>query len=90
VSSERRRAPLDGTARRVGGTLTHRVDIRIVATTNRGLRRLIVKPLDLNRCHPARRAVGYQHMSHSKADALRGTLDLRILETLEAMGPLHG
>ena len=29
-------------------------------------------------------------MSHRKADVLRGTLDLMILETLEAMGPLHG
>jgi two-component system, NtrC family, response regulator HydG len=30
---------------RVGGTLTHRVDIRIVAATNRGLRRLVERQL---------------------------------------------
>ena len=29
-------------------------------------------------------------MERDKADVLRGTLDLMILETLEAMGPLHG
>jgi transcriptional regulator len=29
-------------------------------------------------------------MADGKADVLRGTLDLMILKTLEAMGPLHG
>ena len=34
-------------------------------------------------------AVGSQHMS-VKSDVLHGTLDLIILKTLDAMGPLHG
>lgn len=29
-------------------------------------------------------------MSHEKAEVLQGTLDLMILKTLDAMGPLHG
>ena len=29
-------------------------------------------------------------MSESKSDILQGTLDLMVLQTLEAMGPLHG
>jgi PadR family transcriptional regulator PadR len=29
-------------------------------------------------------------MARRKADVLHGTLDLMILKTLEAMGPLHG
>jgi PadR family transcriptional regulator, regulatory protein PadR len=29
-------------------------------------------------------------MADSKADILRGTLDLMVLQTLDAMGPLHG
>jgi transcriptional regulator len=29
-------------------------------------------------------------MSDSKSDILQGTLDLMVLQTLEAMGPLHG
>lgn len=29
-------------------------------------------------------------MPESKADILQGTLDLMVLKTLEAMGPLHG
>src|ERR1700751_5377841 len=29
-------------------------------------------------------------MPHSKFDLLQGTLDLMVLHTLEAMGPLHG
>ena len=29
-------------------------------------------------------------MSETKLDLLQGTLDLMVLQTLEAMGPLHG
>ena len=29
-------------------------------------------------------------MAESKSDILQGTLDLMVLQTLEAMGPLHG
>ena len=29
-------------------------------------------------------------MSYAKADVLQGTLDLMVLKTLEALGPLHG
>src|SRR3984893_895076 len=29
-------------------------------------------------------------MAESKSDILQGTLDLMVLKTLEAMGPLHG
>ena len=29
-------------------------------------------------------------MGESKSDVLQGTLDLMVLKTLEAMGPLHG
>ena len=29
-------------------------------------------------------------MAQSKSDILQGTLDLMVLQTLEAMGPLHG
>src|SRR5438132_14221353 len=29
-------------------------------------------------------------MNESKSDILQGTLDLMVLQTLEAMGPLHG
>ena len=29
-------------------------------------------------------------MSHDKSDVLHGTLDLLVLKTLDAMGPLHG
>jgi PadR family transcriptional regulator PadR len=29
-------------------------------------------------------------MPHTKSDILQGTLDLMVLKTLEAMGPLHG
>ena len=29
-------------------------------------------------------------MAESKSDILRGTLDLMVLKTLEAMGPMHG
>jgi PadR family transcriptional regulator PadR len=29
-------------------------------------------------------------MTHSKLDLLQGTLDLMVLRTLDAMGPLHG
>jgi PadR family transcriptional regulator, regulatory protein PadR len=29
-------------------------------------------------------------MAESKSDVLQGTLDLMVLKTLEAMGPLHG
>lgn len=29
-------------------------------------------------------------MPHSKLDLLQGTLDLMVLQTLDAMGPLHG
>ena len=29
-------------------------------------------------------------MGENKSDVLRGTLDLMVLKTLEAMGPLHG
>jgi len=29
-------------------------------------------------------------MSESKSDILQGTLDLMVLQTLDAMGPLHG
>src|ERR1700744_6451216 len=29
-------------------------------------------------------------MSNAKADVLQGTLDLMVLKTLEALGPLHG
>ena len=29
-------------------------------------------------------------MSEPKLDLLQGTLDLMVLQTLEAMGPLHG
>src|SRR5229473_5311116 len=29
-------------------------------------------------------------MSDSKSDILQGTLDLMVLQTLDAMGPLHG
>lgn len=29
-------------------------------------------------------------MTHSKLDLLQGTLDLMVLQTLAAMGPLHG
>ena len=29
-------------------------------------------------------------MADSKSDILRGTLDLMVLQTLDAMGPLHG
>ena len=29
-------------------------------------------------------------MSHDKSEILQGTLDLMILKTLDAMGPLHG
>jgi len=29
-------------------------------------------------------------MAHSKLDLLQGTLDLMVLQTLAAMGPLHG
>src|SRR5213594_5252115 len=32
---------------------------------------------------------GAQHMS-DKSDILQGTLDLMVLKTLDAMGPLHG
>jgi transcriptional regulator with PAS, ATPase and Fis domain len=39
------RAIQDLAVERVGGTLTHRVDIRIVAATNRGLRRLVERQL---------------------------------------------
>ncbi len=31
-----------------------------------------------------------QDMDKAKADVLQGTLDLMVLQTLEAMGPLHG
>jgi PadR family transcriptional regulator PadR len=31
-----------------------------------------------------------QRMGDSKADILQGTLDLMVLQTLDAMGPLHG
>jgi PadR family transcriptional regulator PadR len=31
-----------------------------------------------------------QQMGESKSDVLQGTLDLMVLKTLEAMGPLHG
>ena len=30
------------------------------------------------------------HMSADKSDILQGTLDLMVLKTLDAMGPLHG
>ena len=29
-------------------------------------------------------------MAHGKPEILQGTLDLMVLKTLEAMGPLHG
>ena len=29
-------------------------------------------------------------MDHTKSDILQGTLDLMVLKTLDAMGPLHG
>jgi transcriptional regulator len=29
-------------------------------------------------------------MDHAKTDVLQGTLDLMVLKTLEALGPLHG
>jgi PadR family transcriptional regulator PadR len=29
-------------------------------------------------------------MTHSKAEILQGTLDLMVLKTLDAMGPMHG
>ena len=29
-------------------------------------------------------------MAHDKSDILQGTLDLMVLKTLDAMGPLHG
>jgi transcriptional regulator len=29
-------------------------------------------------------------MSHDKSEILQGTLDLMVLKTLEAMGPMHG
>jgi PadR family transcriptional regulator PadR len=29
-------------------------------------------------------------MGESKSDVLQGTLDLMVLKTLEALGPLHG
>ena len=36
------------------------------------------------------RAVDFQHMSPEKSDVIHGTLDLMVLKTLDAMGPLHG
>ena len=29
-------------------------------------------------------------MTHTKSDIMQGTLDLMVLKTLEAMGPMHG
>jgi PadR family transcriptional regulator, regulatory protein PadR len=31
-----------------------------------------------------------QHMSENRSEILQGTLDLMVLQTLDAMGPLHG
>jgi transcriptional regulator len=31
-----------------------------------------------------------RRMDHAKTDVLQGTLDLMVLKTLEALGPLHG
>src|SRR5881392_663979 len=36
------------------------------------------------------RPTGAPDMGESKSDILQGTLDLMVLQTLEAMGPLHG
>src|SRR5438874_11201091 len=36
------------------------------------------------------RQTGADGMGESKSDILQGTLDLMVLQTLEAMGPLHG
>jgi PadR family transcriptional regulator PadR len=30
------------------------------------------------------------HMAHMKSEVLQGTLDLMVLKTLEALGPIHG
>ena len=37
-----------------------------------------------------RSARGNEHMTDTKSDILQGTLDLMVLKTLDAMGPLHG
>src|SRR5881392_3047571 len=36
------------------------------------------------------RPTGAPDMGESKSDILQGTLDLMVLQTLDAMGPLHG
>jgi PadR family transcriptional regulator PadR len=45
-------------------------------------------------CHMSRGILVWlghtRHMTDARSDILQGTLDLMVLQTLEAMGPLHG
>src|SRR6185437_8116938 len=44
-------------------------------------------------CHRCRRILlcgGHRSMDEAKSEILQGTLDLMVLKTLHALGPLHG
>src|SRR5438128_6026158 len=51
---------------------------------------LFLLTLHRNNLYPPVAVKQEQRMGDSKSDILQGTLDLMVLQTLDAMGPLHG
>jgi PadR family transcriptional regulator PadR len=52
---------------------------------------VVTAEYQITRCNLlVRVAVQQEAMAETRSDILQGTLDLMVLQTLEAMGPLHG